>query len=180
MERLGFIHEKLDIKILILYILRRLPSEVDPETLGELCQCDEGIGYFDYCDCLAELVETGHIDETKTGYTITAKGTRNVDAVGSSLPYSVRTKAEKLTAPVAEAMRRDAMIVTKHIVRPDGCFVKLALSDGKGEILNLKILCADETQAKRMEKNFRLNAENDYLKMIELLDKNIKITGENT
>ena len=47
MGRLGFIHEKLDIKILILYILRRLPGTVDPETLAELCQCDSGVGYFD-------------------------------------------------------------------------------------------------------------------------------------
>ena len=57
MDRFGFIHEKLDIKILILYILRRLPGVVDPETLLELCQCDGGIGYFDYSDCLSELVE---------------------------------------------------------------------------------------------------------------------------
>ena len=38
MDRFGFIHEKLDIKILILFILRRLPGVVDRETLGELCQ----------------------------------------------------------------------------------------------------------------------------------------------
>ena len=50
MDRFGFIHEKLDIKILILFILRRLPGVVDRETLGELCQCDNGIGYFDYSD----------------------------------------------------------------------------------------------------------------------------------
>ena len=71
MARLGFIHEKLDIKILILFILRRLPGEVEPETLCELCQCDGGIDYFDYSDCLSDLIETGHIKETPTGYTIT-------------------------------------------------------------------------------------------------------------
>ena len=169
MERHGFIHEKLDIKILILYILRRLPGEVDPHTLAELCQCDEGVGYFDYSDCLAELVESAHITESPSGYTITEKGIRNADTVESSLPYSVRSKASRLVAPIEEKMRRAAMITAKHVCTDEGCQVQLALSDGKGEILNLSFLCADETQANVIEKNFRNDAENYYLKIAELL-----------
>ena len=92
MGRLGFIHEKLDIKILILYILRRLPGTVDPETLAELCQCDSGVGYFDYSDCLAELVETGHLVLEDDRYAITEKGRRDGAACESSLPYSVKRK----------------------------------------------------------------------------------------
>ena len=171
MERFGFIHEKLDIKILILFILRRLSGEVDPHTLGDLCQCDDGIGYFDYSDCLAELVESGHITETSTGYTITEKGARNADAVESSLPYSVRSKALKLIAPVEEQLRRAAMITAKHTVRDDGCFVTLAMSDGKGNIIDLTLLCANEEQAGKIEKNFRKDAENYYHKIAELLSK---------
>ena len=96
MDNLGFIHEKLDIKILILFVLRRLPGTVDPETLLEICQCDGGIGYFDYSDCLSELVMSGHITEEEDGYRITEKGARNADTVESSLPYSVRVKALRL------------------------------------------------------------------------------------
>ena len=86
MGRLGFIHEKLDIKILILYILRRLPGTVDPETLAELCQCDSGVGYFDYSDCRADLVDTGHITESEEGYCITEKGARNADICFCDIP----------------------------------------------------------------------------------------------
>ena len=171
MDNFGFIHEKLDIKILILFILRRLPGTVDPETLLELCQCDEGIGYFDYSDCLSELVETGHITESEEGYTITEKGARNADAVESSLPYSVRSRALKLLEPVRERLRRAAMITARHTLGEDGCFVELALSDGAGEILRLNLLCADEAQAKKIEKNFRKGAEGYYHKVIEMLSQ---------
>ena len=173
-ERFGFIHEKLDIKILILFILSRLPGEVEPEVLGELCQCDGGIGYFDYSDCLAELVETKHITETETGYTITEKGRKNAEAVETSLPYSVRRKALKLIAPVEERMRRAAMITAKHKTDNGGCTVCLAMSDGVGEVINLSFLCQDEAQAKLIEKNFRRNAEQYYLRIVELLSENNK------
>ena len=93
MEGLGFIHEKLDIKILILYILNHLPAAVDGQTLSDLVFCDNGIGYFDYSDCLAELVDTAHITEEGGKYRITEKGSRNVNEVASSLPYSVRRRA---------------------------------------------------------------------------------------
>ena len=153
MDNFGFIHDKLDIKILILFILRRLPGSVDPETLLELCQCDDGIGYFDYSDCLSELVATGYIVE---------------DEVESSLPYSVRSKALKLLAPVEERLRRAAMITARHETGENGCTVELAMGDGKGEVIRMRLLCADEEQARAMEKKFRKDAEGYYQRIMEL------------
>ena len=106
MDRLGFIHEKLDIKILILFILRRLPGTVDRDTLSDFTQCDGGVGYFDFSDCLSELVDTGLVTESPEGYRITEKGAQAGETVESSLPFSVRKKAEKLIAPEAERLRR--------------------------------------------------------------------------
>jgi len=174
MDRFGFIHEKLDIKILILFILRRLPGVVDPETLLELCQCDGGIGYFDYSDCLSELVETEHIEQNEDGYAITEKGSRNADTVESSLPYSVRRKAEKLIEPVAERLRRAAMIVARHENGENGCIAVLSVGDGVGELITLRLLCGDEAQAKKIEKNFRRNAEGCYQKILELMSEDMK------
>ena len=169
MDQFGFIHEKLDIKILILFLLRRLPGVVDPSTLGDLCrQCDDGIGYFDYSDCLAELVETEHIAESEEGFAITEKGVRNADAVETSLPYSVRSKALKLLAPVEERLRRAAMITARHETGESGCTVELAMGDGKGEIIRMRLLCADEAQARSMEKKFRKNAEGYYQQIMDL------------
>ena len=130
MDNFGFIHDKLDIKILILFILRRLPGSVDPETLLEL--------------------------------------SRNADAVESSLPYSVRSKALKLLAPVEERLRRAAMITARHETGENGCTVELAMGDGKGEVIRMRLLCADEEQARAMEKKFRKDAEGYYQRIMEL------------
>ena len=171
MDQLGFIHEKLDIKILILYVLRRLPGTVEAETLRGLVMCDDGIGYFDYSDCLSERVTGGNVEEKEGGYAVTEKGARNADAVESSLPYSVRKKAARLLAPVQEKMRRDASIVAKHELTEDGCTVTLSMGDGKGELIHLSFVCAGEEQAQKIEENFRRDAEVYYQKIAAMLSE---------
>jgi hypothetical protein len=172
MDHLGFIHEELDIKILILFILRRLPGAVEPSTLSDLCRaCDDGVGYFDYSDCLADLIDNGLIAESEDGFAITEKGAKNVELVETSIPYSVRSKAVKLLQPERERLRRESMIKTSHSLDQDGCFVELAMSDGEGEIIRMRILCGGEEQAKVMEKNFRKGAEAYYQKIIQLLNE---------
>ena len=169
MDSFGFIHGELDIKLLILYVLRRLPGPVDGQTLSELCSCDTGIGWFDYSDCLAGLVETGHVEELSGGrYVITDKGRRNGEAAESSLPYSVRTKAARLIRPVAERLARDAMIGASHECADGGVTVSLSLADGEGEMLSLRLLVPDEDIASAMERAFRHDAEGIYQQIIEI------------
>lgn len=171
MDNFGFIHEKLDIKILILFILRRLPGAVDRNLLQDFVQVDSGIGYFDYSDCLSELVDAGLVIEEEDGYRASEKGADAGATVESSLPYSVRKKAEKLIAPEAERLRRLSMLTAEHENGEGGCVVTLAMDDGKGEIIRVKLLCSGDEQAKRIEKNFKHNAEKIYGDIIEMLDK---------
>lgn len=165
-ERFGFIHDKLDIKLLILFVLRHLPAEIDGEKLADLVLIDGGIGYFDYKVCLAELVNTALVSEDDAAYRITAKGSRNCEILENSLPYSVRAKADRVMAPVIDEMRRSAMILANHEVTDNGLMVYLAMNDGVGNIFDLKILAADEQQAKRIEKNFKKNAESFYHRFV--------------
>lgn len=170
MDNLGFVRDELDIKILILFILARLPGPVDPVMLTDLTLFDGGFTWFDYQQCLEQLIDTGHIEEKDGRLRITEKGRRNVNTVQSSLPYSVRAKAEHLTAPIAATMRRNSMIETSIDKGKKGnLFVSLRLSDAVDEIYALRLAAPDEATAKKMEKTFRERAEELYNQIASLL-----------
>ena len=92
MARHGFIHDKLDIKFLILYIMARVASPIDFHALTDLTMCDDGVDYFEFAEAVSELVETGHLTLENDLYAITDKGRSNGAACESSLPYTVKQK----------------------------------------------------------------------------------------
>ena len=171
MNRLGFIHDKLDIKILILFILQRIPGALTREQITDIVlSCDNAIDYFDFIACLTELTESGHITEDKAGYTITDKGVSNGSTIESSLPYTARSKALKYLAPIATAMKRDALIKSSIDHDKDGSLqLRLSLSDGISDLMSLRIVVASEEQAVKIEKGFRKNAETYYQRIMDIL-----------
>lgn len=57
----GFIQDKLEIKFLILYLAARIIEPVPFDTMLDLTLCDDAIDYFDFSDCLADLVRTENL-----------------------------------------------------------------------------------------------------------------------
>ena len=70
---IGFIQDKLEIKFLILYIAARVTEPLEPAAMQDLTMCDDGIDFFDFSECLADLVKTEHLtlDEESGLYAIT-------------------------------------------------------------------------------------------------------------
>ena len=169
-RRIGFIHDKLEIKILILFILRRLSAAIPIDTLAELTLCDDGISYFDFSECVEELVESDHIRLDKNMYSITKKGARNGETMEKTLPLSVRQIAEKAVATVQSSQRRDSMIKTLHKVNDDGtCTAVLSMSDGIGDIIKIELHSTSEQQASELENGFHKNAEKAYNALINAI-----------
>lgn len=169
--RFGFIQSEMELKVLILYILRRLPEAASWEELTDTTLLtDSAIGYFDFSECAADLIRTGHVEKTGDGYTVTAKGRENGEAMESTLPYSVRVRADKAAAALSDVQRRRGMIKTSHEMRVcGGLTVHLSMSDGVGPVMDLQLLAGDEKRAARIESNFKKNAEKLYQKIITLL-----------
>ena len=120
MARYGFIHDKLDIKFLILYFMARVAAPIDFPTLTELTVCDDGIGYFEFAEAVSELVESGHLTLEDGLYSITEKGRENGAACESSLPYSVKRNCSAQLVKLNGILRRNAQVRAETEPRPEG------------------------------------------------------------
>lgn len=170
MSRPGFIHDKLDIKFLILYLMARVAAPVDFTTLADLSFCDSGVTYFDFAEALSELVSTGHLTLSDDRYAITDKGRRNGAVCEDTLPFSVRQRCDRGLARVNAVLRRDAQIRTELLPRDDGSVtLRMILDDDKGNLMTLDILTVSEEQAARLAERFRTQPEKLYLGVLQVL-----------
>ena len=166
--RFGFIHDKPGIRVLILYILRRISVGISIDMLAELILCDDGISYFDLMECVGELVSSGNISFKNNLYLITKKGARNAKVTEDSLPASVRQHASTALATVRSTQNRDSMIKTMHMSNEDGtCTAILSMSDGLGDVIKIELHSLSEQQAVKLENGFHKNAEKSYNALIK-------------
>ena len=169
-ENFGFIHDKLDIKILVLFILSRMTEPITYEAMTELAMCDGGVSFFVYADCVVELIKTGHVEFSDEKYSLTVKGAYISRITENSLPISVRAKADKLAAAKRTAINRNSMLKTSHEPAPDGGYMTdMIMSDGVSDIISLRMYTLNERQALKLEQGFRKNAETIYNALIKAI-----------
>ena len=174
MQRLGFIHDMLDVKILILFVMSRVSYPVTNGEIYELCYQDECLSYFDVCTAIPEMVKSGHLKEVEGGkYEITEKGRADGNLTEDSIAFTVKQRAENAVAKYNRQIRRSSFVRTQVIPRESGDFsVIMALDDEMGNLMTLELMAPDQRQAVRLGKLFEKKAEMVYnLTMAELLDE---------
>lgn len=173
MQRLGFIHDMMDIKILILFVAARTQYPMTMQELYELCYQDDCVSYFDICTAVPEMVASGHLKQLpEEKYEITDKGREDGCVTEDSIAFTVRRRAENAVARFNRQIRRSSFVKTQILPRSSGDYsVIMALDDEMGNLMTLELLAPDQRQAAQLEKLFEQKAEDLYsLTMAELLD----------
>ena len=157
----SFIHDKLEIKFLILYIAARVSEPIPIEGMQELTLCDSGIDYFSFSECLSDLVHTEHLTLSDDGlYAITPKGLRNSEICESSLPLSVRLLTDRNVAAYNQMLLRKAQVRSRIVPRENGTYtVELRFSDDVDQLMHLELMAATEDMAKDLTDRFQKNPE---------------------
>lgn len=165
----GFIHDELDIKLLVLYITSRAAGPLDFSTLTDLALCDSGVDYFLFSQAVTALVDSGHLLLEEGRYTITDKGRENINALESGLPSVVRGRCDRALAPVNAALRR-VQEVTAQVLESDGrWYAELGLSDPSGPLLRLSLAAPSQLSAQQIVQNFQSEPESLFQRLLPLL-----------
>lgn len=173
-ERLGFIQDMLDVKVLILYVAGRLRNPVTVQELYELAYQDDRLSYFDVCTAVPELVKSGHLQQVGQDlYMITDKGRSNGAVTEDSIAYPVRERAKQAVDRFNKEQRRSRFVKTKIVPGAGGeVTVKMQLDDEKGRLMRLELMAPNQPQAVKISRIFKKNAELIYnLIMADLLDE---------
>lgn len=173
MQRLGFIHDMMDVKVLILFVMARVSYPVTTQELYELCYQDECLSYFDVYAAVPEMVTSGHLSQQDDHYEITEKGRSDCALTENSIAFSVRQKAENAVARFNRQLRRSSFVKTQILPREGGDYsVIMALDDEKGNLMTLELMAPNQRQAAHLSKLFEKKAEEVYnLTMAALLDE---------
>jgi len=173
MKRLGFIHDMMDVKILILFVSARVQYPMTAQEVYELCYQDECLSYFDVCTALPEMVASGHMTQLEDErYTITEKGRADGKLTEDSLAFSVRQRVENAIDKFNRQLRRQSFVKTQTVPRDNGEYsVVMTLDDETGNLMTLELLAPNHRQALRLSRLMEEKAELTYnLIMTQLLD----------
>ena len=173
MQRLGFIHDMLDVKVLILFVMSRVNYPVSIGEIYELCYQDECLSYFDVCTAVPEMVKSGHLKQLENDcYGITDKGRADGSLTEDSIAFTVKQRAENAVARFNRQIRRSSFVKTQIIPREGGDFsVVIALDDEVSNLMTLELMAPNQRQAIRLSRLLEKKAESIYnATMTQLLE----------
>ena len=173
MQRLGFIHDMLDVKVLILFVMARSNYPMSTQEIYEVCYQDDCLSYFDVCTAIPEMVTSGHLKELEADkYEITEKGRSDGALTEDSIAFTVKQRSENAVARFNRQISRSSFVRTQIVEREGGDYsVIMSLDDEKGNLMTMELMAPDQRQATRLARLFEQKAENVYaLTMAELLE----------
>ncbi len=170
-QKHGFIHDMLDIKVLVLFALAQLGQPTDFSTLLELCMQDDGLGYIELSQAVAELTASGHIAESENGLlSLTAQGVEHEALTRDSLALPLSRRVIAAADACLSRCRRESRVSTGILENEDGTFsVTLSLESPVGRLLRLELPAETQKQARSLRAAMYDRAELLYTRVLSLL-----------
>ena len=168
--------EFFDKKFIILLVLEESNAHLSIDQIAKMCSDFEDITYFDICEYVDSLVKSAHIQEIYENdvkfFSLTDYGNSTLEELVEIIPGISMHNIKKILSKQINEIKKNyeigsQIIPIKHGEYKIACYIK----DGNDELLNITLYAGDIDNAKHISKNWESDANNIYIKTIEMMTK---------
>lgn len=162
------------VKILICYLLNNLDSEMDSEELYDIAVDSGIINYFYYNEAIDELLvnDTIYSDVDENGhmcFSLSEKGKLYVKDFSTYVQRSFRNRLMYSAMQYKARKMQNASLSLDYDESEEGCRLICSISDSKKDLIELKLLTQNRTQAELIGERISENPSSFYKDFIEYI-----------
>lgn len=166
-------------KVLILYLLNKLPDGIKNDNLYKIVSSANNINYFYFQELLTDLIETNFVGsftkDEDTVVKITSEGQNALSLTKSLLPGILKLKADNIFKEEVSSIAEESSIITEYIPKDENNYtVKCKIVENNETIFEVSTFAGSRDRAKQISDNWKDNANEIYPQIINLL-----INGDN-
>lgn len=155
----GGLQSRIEIRVLLCYILSHTDVPVPLDAVKERIHFEGIANYFETAFAISELEENNNIVVSGEDcgiklYSITKEGKDVADALGNSVPFSIRERCMQITDEVINRRRseHDNRVYMKKA--ENGFYITCSIMEKDMELVSVKLLVPDEETAEIVKNNF--------------------------
>lgn len=161
-------------KVLILYLLNRLPDGIKSDNLYKIVSAANGINYFYFQELITDLIDTrliGSFTKDEDEFIkITSEGENALSLTKSLLPGILKLKADNVFKDEVSNIAEESSIVTEYIPRDENNYtVKCKIVEKNETLFEVSAFAGSRERAKQISDNWKNNANTLYPKIIDIL-----------
>lgn len=158
----GGLRSRTEIRVLICFLLVHTPEPVPLERVKERLHFDGIANFFETAYAIADLEESGNIEvvSEENGlkfYSPTAECKAIVEALGNSVPFSVREKALEIAKEIVSRRRNERNNRVTEEKTENGIYVTCAVMEQDHELVSVRLLVPDDSTAMDVKERFYQN-----------------------
>ena len=161
-------------KVLILYLLNKLPDGIKNDNLYKIVSSANNINYFYFQELLTDLIQSKLVGSfTKDEdiiVQITSNGKNSLSLTKSLLPGILKLKADNVFKEELSNIAEESSIITEYIPKNENNYtVKCKIVEKNETIFEISTFAGSRDRAKQISDNWKKNANNIYPQIIDLL-----------
>lgn len=161
-------------KVLILYLLNRLPDGIKNDNLYKIVSSANNLNYFYFQELLTDLIETKLVGsftkDEDTFIKITSEGQNALSLTKSLLPGILKLKADNVFKEEVSIIKEESSIITEYIPKDENNYtVKCKIVEKNETLFEVSTFAGSRERAKQISDNWKNNANKLYPKIIDLL-----------